>query len=129
MAIAPAGASARSSTLQLRRRLMNSTLRIPVVVSSAVVLALCSAANSALAAGRCDRPTVGGEARACMARQQGPAVLRRFILRTETIYGLSYWDFQPAEAAAALASNPAGSWADNGSGGDKMVAAQTTSTD
>jgi hypothetical protein len=83
---------------------MNSTLRVPVVaVSSAVALLFWSAAHSALAAGRCDQPTVGGEARACAARQEGPASLRRFILRTETIYGFSYWDFQPAEAAILAA--------------------------
>lgn len=77
---------------------MNTTFRMPLVaLSSAFALVLFSAAPSVLAAGRCDRPTVGGEARACAARQAGPEALRRFILRTETIYGLSYWDFQPRE--------------------------------
>jgi len=103
---------------------MNTPFRMPMAaLSGALALILGSAAPSVLAAGRCDRPTVGGEARACAARQAGPEALRRFILRTETIYGLSYWDFQPNEVpvpgrsaqgwaplrnadAMAMASNP-----------------------
>ena len=77
---------------------MNSVFRVPVIAVSFALVSF-SAAPSALAAGPCDRPTVGGEARACTARQEGPTALRRFILRTEMIYGLSYQDFEPAEAA------------------------------
>lgn len=85
---------------------MNSMFRVPVIAVS-FALVFCSAAQSALAAGPCDRPTVGGEARACAARQEGPTALRRFILRTEMIYAFSYQDFQPAEAAL-LAAQRAG---------------------
>lgn len=89
---------------------MNSMFRVPVIAVS-FALVFFSAASSALAAGPCDRPTVGGEARACAARQEGPTALRRFILRTEMIYGLTYQDFQPAEAAL-LAAQRAGSSAE-----------------
>jgi hypothetical protein len=87
---------------------MNSTLPAAVVARSAVVaLMLCSAAHCALAAGPCERPTVGGEARVCAAREQGPTALRRFILRTEMIYAFSYRDFEPAQPAALAAQRQA----------------------
>ena len=87
---------------------MNSLPRIPVLaMSAAFALVFCSAAPSAHAAARCAQPTVGGEARACAARQEGPTALRRFILRTEMIYGFSYWDFQPAETTVLAAQRAA----------------------
>jgi hypothetical protein len=86
---------------------MKSTLSVLVVAKSAALgLILSSTPQSTLAAGPCDRPVVGGEARACAARQEGPTALRRFILRTEMIYGLSYRDFEPAQAAALAAQRP-----------------------
>jgi len=88
---------------------MNSTLPVIVVAKSTVfALMLCSAAHSVLAAGPCDRPTVGGEARACAARQEGPTALRRFILRTEMIYAFSYRDFEPDQPASVAAPGPSG---------------------
>jgi hypothetical protein len=103
---------------------MNSMFRVPVIAAS-FALVFCSAAQSAVAAGPCDRPTVGGEARACAARQEGPTALRRFILRTEMIYGLSYQDFQPAEAEKLAAQHPGPSVATRNS--DVLAIASTGS--
>ncbi len=87
---------------------MKSILR----TQAAIVLVAASAALGALshpvhAANRCDRPTIGGEARACAASREGPEALRRFIYRTQMIYGLSYWDFQPPEPLAFATGNGA----------------------
>ena len=62
------------------------------ILGAGVVLAVAPLL-SAHAAGRCDAPQVGPDARACAYAMQGPAELRRFIERTRMIYGLSYWDY------------------------------------
>jgi hypothetical protein len=56
--------------------------------------ALIVAAPHTEAANRCDGPTVGGEARACAAEREGPDALRRFVARTQAIYGLYFWDLR-----------------------------------
>jgi hypothetical protein len=72
-----------------------------------LALALMVAAPHTEAASRCDGPTVGGEARACAAERQGPDALRRFVTRTQNIYGLYFGDFRHAEPDAAMAATKA----------------------
>ena len=97
---------------------------IVVAKSAALGLMLSASCQSTLAAGPCDRPTVGGEARACAARQEGPTALRRFMLRTEMIYGLSYRDFEPDQPAALAAQGPSPS---GGSGAGAVAMASANS--
>ena len=87
---------------------MNSTLSKQVAAVAVVLgLGLALSSSSAQAENRCAKPTVGGEARACAASREGTVALRRFVERTQAIYGLSYWDFQPAEPAPVAAASGA----------------------
>lgn len=87
---------------------MNSTFQAHVAAMALVLgLTLALSSSSAQAENRCDKPTVGGEARACAASREGTVALRRFVERTQAIYGLSYWDFQPAEPAPMAAAGGA----------------------
>jgi len=55
-------------------------------------------ASTAIAAPRCDAPGSLADRRACDVAKQGPDALRRFIHRTQSIYGLYFWDYMsPAE--------------------------------
>lgn len=77
---------------------MNTVFRTPTaVLSVALGVGLGVLALPAQAAGRCDRPTVGGEARACAASREGIEALRRFVHRTRMIYGFTMLDFLPGE--------------------------------
>ena len=70
------------------------------VMSYLVVAGAIALTSPAHAAGRCDAPKAGSEARACAAAQQGPDGLRRFVERTRMIYGLYFNDLARPEAEA-----------------------------
>lgn len=87
---------------------MNRMLQTQVASVAIVLgLGLALSSNAARAESHCDKPTVGGEARACAASREGAVALRRFVGRTQGIYGLSYWDFQPTEPAPLAATGRA----------------------
>lgn len=46
---------------------------------------------------RCDAPRSPADRRACEAAREGPQALRRFIWRTQGIYGLHFGDYMTAE--------------------------------
>lgn len=89
---------------------MNSNDRAKASLTSTLfALALMVSAPHTQAASRCDGPTVGGEARACAAERQGPDALRRFVTRTQMIYGLYFWDLRHAEPDPGTAAAPVSS--------------------
>lgn len=84
---------------------MNPNDRAKASLSGVIfALALMLSAPHTAAASRCVATTVGGEARACAAERQGPDALRRFVTRTQMIYGLYFWDLRHAEPDAASAA-------------------------
>lgn len=86
---------------------MNDKLRPQALIATvACGLVMGVLSIPAHAGNRCDSPTVGAEARACAASRQGPEALRRFIARTRAVYGLSYWDFKPAETPPLAQAEP-----------------------
>jgi hypothetical protein len=46
---------------------------------------------------RCDAPSNVADRRACEAAREGPEALRRFVWRTQGIYGLQFGDYMTAE--------------------------------
>jgi hypothetical protein len=72
-----------------------------VVISAAFGI---SAPGSAFAEYRCDHPQRVDDRRACEYAQQGPAALRRFVERTQSIYGLYFDDYiRPDAMTSAIA--------------------------
>jgi hypothetical protein len=61
-----------------------------------------SAPGSVLADYRCDHPQRFDDRRACEYAQQGPAALRRFIERTQSIFGLYFHDYIRPDAMTSL---------------------------
>jgi hypothetical protein len=78
------------------------------IFQRALALATISAAfgimapRSVLADYRCDHPQGLDDRRACEYAQQGPAALRRFIERTQSIYGLYFYDYVRPDAMTSL---------------------------
>ena len=66
-----------------------------------------SAPGSVLAEYRCDHPQRFDDRRACEYAQQGPAALRRFIERTQSIFGLDFYDYVRPESTASADSGAA----------------------
>lgn len=77
-----------------------------MLATSLCTFALLVAAPHTEAANRCDGPTVGGEARACAAEREGADALRRFVARTQAIYGLYFWDLRRAAPDTSAAQAP-----------------------
>jgi hypothetical protein len=76
-------------------------------LSTAVLTLLMVIAPHTDAASRCDGPTVGGEARACAAEREGADALRRFVTRTQNIYGLYFPDLRRPEPEALMTATNA----------------------
>ncbi len=69
-------------------------VRVPAL---AALLALSSLISSnATAATRCEAPTSRVDRVACEKAKEGPDALRRFVQRTQSIYGLYFWDYMTA---------------------------------
>jgi hypothetical protein len=49
--------------------------------------------TAAIAERKCDNPRSTIDQRACAKAAEGPDALRRFVARTQTIWGLYYWDY------------------------------------
>jgi hypothetical protein len=75
-------------------------MRTASPLSAAALLAASALlfAAPADAAPRCDTPRHPVDLRACDIAQQGPDALRRFVARTQIIYGLYFWDYTTPEA-------------------------------
>jgi len=84
------------------------------ITQAAAVGAILSAVafwpTAAIAEYKCDNPRSTIDQRACAKAAEGPAALRQFVARTQTIWGLYFWDYAPREdqtTAAAPALTPA----------------------
>jgi hypothetical protein len=84
---------------------MNRTLSRTVVVWLALVATAGLALPAAAEPVDCANPRGVGQSRACAAAREGTESLRRFLQRTQAIYGLSILDFdrevRPAVAGIA----------------------------
>jgi hypothetical protein len=72
---------------------MNIPLRSPIIALAAGLVLSLGAALPACAAS-CANPNGAGVERACAKAAQGATALRRFVERTQAIYGLSFYDFR-----------------------------------
>ena len=68
---------------------------------AASLLLIGAGAASAQARYLCDAPPTPLDARACAAAQQGPAQLRQFVQRMQSIQNLHFWDYVDEATAAA----------------------------
>ena len=82
----------------MKTRLFQPTFAL-VMISAAFGI---SAPGSVLADYRCDHPQRFDDRRACEYAQQEPAALRRFIERTQSIYGLYFYDYIRPDALTSL---------------------------
>src|SRR5215467_10787261 len=82
----------------MKPRIFQSAL-FPAVISAALGIV---APGTVLAAYRCDHPQRFDDRRACEYAQQGLAALRRFIERTQSIYGLDFYDYIRPESTTGL---------------------------
>jgi len=64
-----------------------------LVVASSVAAALAAFAAPTSAAYKCDGPTGLVDSKGCAAAAQGPEALRRFIQRTQPMWGTSWFDY------------------------------------
>jgi hypothetical protein len=71
--------------------------------TSAAIMLLALGSAPARAAADCAVPKSTAERRACEAASQGVPTLRRFVERTQSIYGLYIQDFRDAVAKTDVA--------------------------
>jgi hypothetical protein len=70
-------------------------------ILAASFLLIGSGAAGAQARYLCDAPPTPLDARACAAAQQGPAQLRQFVQRMQSIQSLHFWDYVDEATAVA----------------------------
>jgi len=77
--------------------------RFPIQTGAVASLlaAVAFAPMPALAQHRCDNPSGMIDKRACDKAAQGSNALRNFVSRTQTIWGLYYWDYARREGQNA----------------------------
>jgi hypothetical protein len=71
---------------------MNRTRR-SLWPSAAALIIGSLLATTAFAQTRCATPDLPGERMACLKAKESPDALRRFIDRTQSIYGLLFYDY------------------------------------
>jgi hypothetical protein len=71
---------------------MNHRTHRLFIASSSIAAAAFVAAPS-FAAYKCDAPTGLIDSKGCAAAQQGPEALRRFIQRTQWMWGTTFYDY------------------------------------
>jgi hypothetical protein len=59
----------------------------------ATALLTLAATPAASAAPRCENPGLMADRKACEKAREGADALRRFVSRTQSIYGLYFWDY------------------------------------
>jgi hypothetical protein len=73
---------------------MNTRIISPRALAGIVCLALSAVFSpSAFARSHCDRPQGVAERLACEKVKEGPTPLRLFIQRSQSVYGLYFYDF------------------------------------
>jgi hypothetical protein len=60
--------------------------------------------TTAVAEHKCDNPRTMIDQRACAKAAEGAYALRSFVARTQTIWGLYYWDYARRDEPDTLAS-------------------------
>jgi len=64
-----------------------------LVLSSSLIAVVALAAAPSFAAYKCDGPTGLVDSKGCAAAAQGPDALRRFIQRTQPMWGTTWFDY------------------------------------
>ena len=84
----------------------------PAAAVGSMLSAIVSWPTAAIAEHKCDNPGSTIDRRACAKAAEGPDALRNFVARTQTIWGLYYWDYarrdeeRPAPSAAMKPAAP-----------------------
>lgn len=69
----------------------------PSLLTALLLAAVPAFVVPASAQNRCDAPRSPADRRACEAAREGPEALRRFVWRTQGIYGLYFGDYMTAD--------------------------------
>jgi hypothetical protein len=72
----------------------------PALLTALLLAAVPAFVVPASAQSRCDAPRDHADRRACEAAREGPDALRRFISRTQSIYGLYFFDYMTSDDIA-----------------------------
>jgi len=69
-----------------------------LAISAPLLAVAAVAAAPAFAAYKCDGPTGLVDSKGCAAAAQGPDALRRFIQRTQAMWGTTFYDYVRGDA-------------------------------